>query len=276
MMRRILFILSFTMLISGCRLNTDNSIIATSTQKNPSLKNNTRVGVVGFKKALLSANRVSNLAEPLTVRIEGAVEGSGVIVQKDGDIYTVITAWHVIKDNASGEEIVAVTSDGELHSVTFSSLKKIDSVDLGLLRFKSTKDYPHALLGQASDSTSGETIYVSGYPLSTTSVPTRVRRFTKGEVVANVSSFMSDGYQMLYSNQTLPGMSGGGVFDRYGRLIAIHGLAETDIELTNQTGLAVKTGTNQGIPICNTSTSKQVNVPRDADSIDSKMIIFSS
>ena len=38
-------------------------------------------------------------------------------------------------------------------------------------------------------------------------------------------------------------MSGGGVFDRYGRLIGIHGLAETDIELTRQTGLAVKTGT---------------------------------
>ena len=87
---------------------------------------------------------------------------------------------------------------------------------------------------------------------------------------------MSDGYQMLYSNQTLPGMSGGGVFDRYGRLIAIHGLAETDIELTNQTGLAVKTGTNQGIPILQyLAPSKQVNVPRDADSIDSKMIMIS-
>ena len=154
-----------------------------------------------------------------------------------------------------------------------SSLQKIQNVDLGLLTFKSNTEYSHALLGQASDSQSGETLYVSGYPLSSTSVPIRVRRFTKGEVVANTSIFMSNGYQLLYSNQTLPGMSGGGVFDRYGLLIAIHGLAETDIKLTGQTGLAVKTGTNQGIPILQyLEPGTQKFIQEDSDEIDSKLV----
>ena len=237
------------MLMSGCRLNTDKSTSRQSSQNNTGISKKTGVGIIGSQKAVLSANKVSNLAELVTVRIEGAVEGSGVIVQKDENTYTIVTAWHVIKDNAPGEVIVAVTNDKKAHVVDGSSLKKIENVDLGLLTFKSDTKYSHALLGQASDSQSGETLYVSGYPLSSTSVPIRVRRFTKGEVVANTSTFMSNGYQLLYSNQTLPGMSGGGVFDQYGRLIAIHGLAETDIKLTSQTGLAVKTGTNQGIPI---------------------------
>ena len=261
------------MLMSGCGLSSGKSTSKQSTQNNTATSKKTGVGIIGSQKAVLSANKVSNLAELITVRIEGAVEGSGVIVQKDENTYTVVTAWHVIKDNAPGEEIVAVTNDKKAHVVDGSSLKKIENIDLGLLTFKSDTKYSHALLGQASDSQSGETLYVSGYPLSSTSVPIRVRRFTKGEVVANTSTFMSNGYQLLYSNQTLPGMSGGGVFDRYGLLIAIHGLAETDIKLTGQTGLAVKTGTNQGIPILQyLEPGTQKIIQEDSDGIDSKLV----
>ena len=235
------------MLMSGCGLSSGKSTSKQS-PNNTDTSKKTGIGIIGSQKAVLSANKISNLAELITVRIEGAVEGSGVIVQKDEDTYTVVTAWHVIKDNAPGEEIVAVTNDKVAHVVDGSSLKKLKMLTLDYLPLNPTENIL-MLSGQASDSQSGETLYVSGYPLSSTSVPIRVRRFTKGEVVANTSTFMSNGYQLLYSNQTLPGMSGGGVFDRYGLLIAIHGLAETDIKLTGQTGLAVKTGTNQGIPI---------------------------
>ena len=37
-----------------------------------------------------------------TVLIEGATEGSGVLVSKDGNLYTVLTAWHVLKVNHWG------------------------------------------------------------------------------------------------------------------------------------------------------------------------------
>ena len=134
------------MLTSGCGPNTDKSNSSQSSQKNTATSEKTGVGIIGSQKAVLSANKVSNLAELITVRIEGAVEGSGVIVQKDENTYTVATAWHVIKDNAPGEEIVAVTNDKRAHAVDGSSLQKIQNVDLGLLTFKSNTKYSHALL----------------------------------------------------------------------------------------------------------------------------------
>ena len=79
------------------------------------------------------------MAELITVRIEGAVEGSGVIVQKDENTYTVVTAWHVIKDNALGEEIVAVTNDQKAHVVDGSRSRKLKMLTLDYLRLSRHK-----------------------------------------------------------------------------------------------------------------------------------------
>ena len=46
---------------------------------------------------------VAKVAKAITVRIEGSTQGSGVIVKKEGNRYTVLTAWHVVSGNRPRE-----------------------------------------------------------------------------------------------------------------------------------------------------------------------------
>ena len=49
------------------------------------------------------ASAVARIAKAITVRIEGSTQGSGVIVKKEGNRYTVLTAWHVVSGNRPRE-----------------------------------------------------------------------------------------------------------------------------------------------------------------------------
>ncbi len=51
------------------------------------------------------ASAVARIAKAITVRIEGATQGSGVLVKKEGNRYTVLTAWHVVKFKKQREEM---------------------------------------------------------------------------------------------------------------------------------------------------------------------------
>ena len=51
------------------------------------------------------ASAVARVAKAITVRIEGATQGSGVLVKQEGNRYTVLTAWHVVKFKKQREEM---------------------------------------------------------------------------------------------------------------------------------------------------------------------------
>ena len=70
---------------------------------------------------------------------------------------------------------------------------------------------------------------MTGYPLPSTAVPSRILRFTSGNVIANADVFIPKGYQMLYSNTTYPGMSGGSVINEDGHIVGIHGQGELTV-----------------------------------------------
>jgi tetratricopeptide (TPR) repeat protein len=66
------------------------------------------------------------------------------------------------------------------------------------------------------------------------------------------------GYTVVYDAETLPGMSGGGAFDRDGRLVAVHGYGDRFTENTQAEDVASnslknevnsKIGFNRGIPV---------------------------
>jgi S1-C subfamily serine protease len=196
-----------------------------------------------------SAEAVAKIAQAITVRIEGATQGSGVLVKRDGNRYTVLTAWHVVSGQRAGEELDIYTPDGKRHPVEQGSIKRLGDVDLVVLSFTSSTSYEAARVGDAKSVSSGSNIYVSGFPLPTSAVPSRLFRFLKGDVIANATVAIPNGYQLLYSNQTLPGMSGGPVLNAQGRLVGIHGQGETDSMMGEQQGVAIKTGTNQAVPI---------------------------
>ena len=173
--------------------------------------------------AAQSTEGVAKVAQAITVRIEGATQGSGVLVKRDGNRYTVLTAWHVVSGQRPGEELDIYTPDGKSHPVEQGSIKRLGDVDMAVLSFTSSSSYEVAPVGDVNSVRSGSSIYVSGFPMPTSAVPSRIFRFMKGDVIANASVAIPEGYQLLYDNQTLPGMSGGAVLNSQGQLVGIHG-----------------------------------------------------
>ena len=196
-----------------------------------------------------SAEAVAKIAQAITVRIEGATQGSGVLVRRDGNRYTVLTAWHVVSGQRPGEELDIYTPEGQKHPLEQGSIKRLGDVDLALLTFTSSRFYELAPIGDVQSVSMGSPIFVAGYPLPSSAVPTRLLRLLKGDVIANARVAIPNGYQLLYSNPTLPGMSGGAVLNDQGQLVGIHVSAERADLISESSGKAVATGTNQAVPI---------------------------
>ncbi len=189
-------------------------------------------------------------AKSINVKIFGpASSGSGVILNKVNSTYEVLTAKHVINSVSKGDEVEIKTPDGKLHLFIQGSINKVPNVDMATIKFSSLSNYKTAELGNSKSVRSGNKVYVSGFPLPTASVNKSIFRFQGGNVIANSNSKLKDGYNLLYSNPTLPGMSGGSVIDESGKLIAIHGRSELDANASSDSGKLISTGVNQAIPV---------------------------
>ena len=108
------------------------------------------------------ASAVARIAKAITVRIEGATQGSGVLVKKEGNRYTVLTAWHVVSGNRPGEEVGIYTSDGKEHQLEQGSIQRLGQVDMAVLSFSSPGSYEVASVGDIKSVSSGNPIFVSG------------------------------------------------------------------------------------------------------------------
>jgi S1-C subfamily serine protease len=192
---------------------------------------------------------VAKVAEAVTVRVEGATQGSGILVRREGERYIVLTAWHVVSGQRSGEEVDVYTSDGRRHQVELESIRRIDSVDIAILSFSSKISYSVARLDSVNTVKAGSPIYVSGFPLPTSTVSKRLWRLLGGQLVANVADDAPNGYRLFYSNPTLPGMSGGAVLNSSGGVIGVHAGAERSDQVSDITGKNVATGVNIAVPV---------------------------
>jgi tetratricopeptide (TPR) repeat protein/V8-like Glu-specific endopeptidase len=193
---------------------------------------------------------IAQQVKAVTVLIQSSNgSGSGVLIQHQGQIYTVLTAAHVVPSPASS---TITLSNGQQHSVTLSDIQPIAEIDLALVRFRSDRTYAIAKVGSSQTLTEGKPVYVAGFPLNTTAITQPVYSFTDGKITARSSKPFADGYSMVYTNNTLPGMSGGGVFNSSGELVGIHGRGDVDTKLESSSinsGIRIKTGFNLGIPI---------------------------
>jgi tetratricopeptide (TPR) repeat protein len=197
--------------------------------------------------AAFSPVEIQRIAQQSTVQITECGFGSGVIMRKNGNTYTVLTVAHTVKK--SGCRVT--TPDNNKYQV--GQVKTFpNGVDLAIFTFTSNNDYKVAKLIDNSDRVEvGETIYVSGFPLST-AIKSSVFTSVKGDVVANPSTQQQGkGYSLIYSNNTLPGQSGGPVWNDKGEVIAIHGQGDVDSKSqeTINTDVRVKTGYNLGITV---------------------------
>jgi serine protease Do len=205
----------------------------------------------------MSAVEVGKVAKQVTVLIKTDQVGSGVIVRRDKNTYYVLTAKHVVDDEK--EKYTIVTADDQEHPLNYKNVEKLPDVDLAIATFTSESNYNVAKIGNSNNAPEGTAVYVAGFPKVGNAINRSIYQFTPGQVTANASKPLAFGYGLVYTNKTLPGMSGGAVLDNNGQLVAIHGRAEGG-SLERQTDtIYVKTGFNLGIPI-NTFIKKSPKV----------------
>jgi tetratricopeptide (TPR) repeat protein len=190
-----------------------------------------------------SATVVGKIAKDISVFIEttnAKSTGSGMILHKQGDLYTVLTAAHVVR---KGKGFQFTTPDGQVHQSIDNSVRQApNNLDLATVQFRSNKSYPVAKLGSSQSLSAGMEIYVAGFPAQTTAIRSGVLNFTKGAITANANKSNGQGYSLIYNNATLPGMSGGPVLNDRGEVVAIHGQGDRAPD-------GQKTGFNLGIVV---------------------------
>jgi tetratricopeptide (TPR) repeat protein len=206
----------------------------------------------------LPAPTISQIAKKITVKITAinrdgtATYGSGVIIKRQGATYTLLSARHVLSKSFRNHKVK--TSDNQEHTIDPQKIRVFaKNIDLAVVEFNSPATYPVVELGSSSTIVEGSSIFVAGFPAPTQTIESPAYMFRKGDVVANsVSGLNRDGYGMIYTANTLPGMSGGGVFDENGKLVAIHGQGDIDSKFVGDSSnpnVRFKTGNDLGIPI---------------------------
>jgi tetratricopeptide (TPR) repeat protein/V8-like Glu-specific endopeptidase len=197
----------------------------------------------------LSASQVAEISKAVTVSIqtENSI-GSGVFVAKNAQGYTVLTAAHVVRDPEQKYQLIA--PDGRRYKIDRSQIKILPGADLALVQLVTTQSYRTIKIRQATAIAEGSSVYVAGFPQGTQTISKSLFNFTEGRVTASSRQPLEDGYGLIYTNLTLPGMSGGSVLNDRGELIAIHGRGDvekgSEASTINPT-VRVKTGFNLGI-----------------------------
>jgi tetratricopeptide (TPR) repeat protein len=211
----------------------------------------TTVALVQPAVSANSASEIENIARAVTVEIklkQSDRVGSGVIIDKKGDLYTLVTNRHVICgksncQNISGSEVYNLgLFDGQNYQVQKSAIKLLGSdLDLAIIQFRSSRNYIMAKVAVSGSLKVNNDVYTAG--------------FGGGEVISVVNKRIEGdkgGYTIIYNASTLPGMSGGGVFDGNGQLVAIHGYGDRykeNTEIDNNSKVGSKIGFNRGIPV---------------------------
>jgi S1-C subfamily serine protease len=171
---------------------------------------------------------VSYIAKTVTVRISGANSGSGVIVNHQGDRYSVLSNWHVVGQASGKQRQTVQTFDGYKHLALPQTIAKVANLDLAILEFRSRSHYPVVAIGNSDRLSEGQSLYVSGWADPSPQLPTFAYQFLVGHLSGRIDK-PRDGYALVYTVSALPGMSGGPVLDRRGNLVGIHGRAMTDL-----------------------------------------------
>ena len=70
--------------------------------------------------------------------------GSGVIIERKGSQYTVLTAMHLFEDIEAEIPFTIRTADYSFYKVKKESIQQIENLDLAIFTFKTDKEYEKA------------------------------------------------------------------------------------------------------------------------------------
>ena len=181
-----------------------------------------------FLPQKFTEKQLCKTAAQFTVKvISGEAWGTGILVQKQENIYTLVTNGHVLKDKA--EKFIIETEDGESYQasllVNFHHGETTGN-DLAILQFNSPKNYPTVSLVKWEKE---ERVMAVGFPtdVNLTNSNNGGLTCTKlGDVSENLAKPMQSGYQIGYNLTIYNGMSGGPLLNNAGQLVGIIGMGE--------------------------------------------------
>jgi hypothetical protein len=183
----------------------------------------------------LSYDQVSQIAKDTIVLIDGCTSGSGVIYERKDNVYSILTAKHVV---SQPNGCFVITPD-KIRQRINPNILPVFGIDLAVVQFTSNKNYKLAEFGNSVALTPGKTVYLAGSPEPSVAIPQRTLLVTPGNIVGIQEPH--NGYSLIYNNATRRGMSGGAVLNEEGKIVGIHGQGD------EQDGS--KVGLNLGIPI---------------------------
>jgi WD40 repeat protein len=189
------------------------------------------------------------------VRIDGAGKGngSGFIINKNGNTYTVLTNEHVVR-NSNQQSIT--TPDGKKYSITAANIKILSGVDLAEITFVSNETYDVAKLSTNPNIGLGNSVYVYGWnAVSKPIYLNRKPRFAPGIIGQTLPIEDSlNGYTLVFSGlPAVPGLSGSPVWDENGEVVGVYGLSDKD-NTSSTLGISIATyqryaSTARAIPV---------------------------
>ncbi|MFN6527969.1 serine protease [Nostoc sp. ChiSLP03a] len=176
-----------------------------------------------------SAKQVQQLAELIAVKVLSKdFLGSGILIQRKGSVYQVLTNAHVLRSGNPPYQIQ--TPDGRIYEADLSKMSDLsvpsysNGNDLAVLQFRSPKiNYQVASLGHASTLSVGNEVFAAGFPFDSQGIQDTGFVFRKGKVSLVLDKALEGGYRIGYTNDIVKGMSGGPLLNRVGQVVAING-----------------------------------------------------
>jgi serine protease Do len=200
-------------------------------QSSPNVMNTPEVSPVTTEEK--NAKMVEKIADEVTVRIlTDTAPGSGVIIDRTNNTYTILTCQHVLEASKKGNYRVLLP-DGKIYVAKMKTAPKLKGLDLALVEFESETPYRVAKLGNSQELAVDSVVYAAGFPNhqsinsdqieDTSNWGRKAFRFTSGKVSWILQQSLPDGYSLGYTNDVASGMSGGPVFNDRGESIGING-----------------------------------------------------
>lgn len=176
----------------------------------------------------LSLENLRQQAKSITVKVMSQDDlGSGFLLKKQGNLYTVLTNAHVLQ--AGNAPYRVQTWDGRIweaqtpKNVKSLNIKSLQGNDLALLQFRSTGTI-YTVASVSSSLGVGDEVFAAGFTFTESETQAKNFTFATGKVSLILKKALEGGYQVGYTNDIQKGMSGGPLLNCQGEVVGVNGM----------------------------------------------------